>query len=265
VPSAGEYAWPHTATESLRQRIAPPAGFERAPLAAGSFGAWLRELPVEPGRGTVHLYDGRNKPAQDLHAAVIAIDTGKRDLQQCADAVMRLRAEYLFGTHQPDEVCFRAVSGDAMPYASYRKGLRPPKGRAAPWSAQAEPDSSWTGFRAYLDRVFGIANTASLARELEPVRDVRTITAGDVYIEGAQGGRFGHAVLVLDVAQNSAGERLFLIAQSYMPAQDVHVLINPVEPKLGAWYRAPANGSLETPEWSFPSGSLRRFANSCHR
>jgi Domain of unknown function (4846)/D-alanyl-D-alanine carboxypeptidase len=265
APSSAAYAWPHTATESLRQRFAPPRGFERAPLAAGSFGAWLRELPVEPGRGTVQLYDGRNKPAQNLHAAVIAIDTGQRDLQQCADAVMRLRAEYLFGTRKPDEVCFRAISGDAMPYASYRKGLRPPKGRAAPWTAQAEPDSSWSGFRAYLDRVFGLANTASLARELEPVQDVREITAGDVYIEGAHAGRFGHAVLVLDVAQNFAGERVFLIAQSYMPAQAVHVLINPVEPKLGAWYRAPANGSLETPEWSFPSGSLRRFTDACHR
>jgi hypothetical protein len=97
------------------------------------------------------------------------------------------------------------------------------------------------------------------------VRDSRTLAAGDVYIEGAHGGRFGHAVLVLDVAENGAGERVFLIAQSYMPAQDVHVLMNPVEPTLGAWYRAPANGSLETPEWSFPSGSLRRFADSCHR
>jgi hypothetical protein len=259
------YAWPHQqATQSLCDRIAPPPGYQRASLPAGSFGAWLRELPLEPGRSVVHLYDGRAKPRQNLHVAVIAIDSGKRDLQQCADAVMRLRAEYLFANGQAEDICFRAVSGDVMPYASYRRGLRPPAGRGAPWTAQASPDSSWTGFRTYLDRVFGIANTASLARELQAVRDPRAITAGDVYIEGARGGRFGHAVLVLDVAENSAGERIFLIAQSYMPAQDMHVLINAGEPKLGPWYRAPADGSLETPEWSFPSGSLRRFASSCH-
>jgi hypothetical protein len=75
----------------------------------------------------------------------------------------------------------------------------------------------------------------------------------------------GHAVLVLDVAENAAGQPVFLIAQSYMPAQDVHVLLNPGEPSLGPWYRAPADDSLETPEWSFPTGSLRRFASSCHR
>jgi hypothetical protein len=259
-----QFAWPHDrGVQSLRDRIAPPAGFQRASLAAGSFGAWLRELPLESGRGIVHLHDGRPKLAQNLHVAVIAIDAGKRDLQQCADAVIRLRAEYLFANGQARDICFRAVSGDAMPYASYRSGLRPPKGRATPWVAEAPPDASWTGFRAYLDRVFGIANTASLARELEPVRESRSITAGDVYIEGAHGGRFGHAVLVLDVAENPVGERVFLIAQSYMPAQDMHVLINPGEPSLGPWYRVPANGSLETPEWSFPSGSLRRFATSC--
>jgi Domain of unknown function (4846) len=51
-------------------------------------------LPLRDGRGTVYLNDGRAKPNQALHVAVIAIDTGKRDLQQCADAVIRLRAEY---------------------------------------------------------------------------------------------------------------------------------------------------------------------------
>lgn len=44
----------------------------------------------------------------------------------------------------------------------------------------------------------------------------------------ARGGRFGHAVLVLDVAESASDERVFLIAQSYMPAQDIHVLINRV-------------------------------------
>jgi hypothetical protein len=263
--SAVSYAWPHdVAAQPLRERIAPPRGFERVSVEAGSFAAFLRDLPLRDGRGTVYLNDGRAKPDQDLHIAVIAIDTGKRDLQQCADAVIRMRAEYLFASGHADEICFRAVSGDAMPYASYRRGLRPPRGRASPWVAEAAPDSSWTGFRAYLDRVFGIANTASLARELTPVRDVRAIEAGDVYIEGARAGRFGHAVLVLDVAQDASGERVFLIAQSYMPAQDVHVLIDEREPNLGPWYRAPADGSLQTPEWPFPRSALRRFETSCH-
>jgi hypothetical protein len=40
----------------------------------------------------VLLYNGAPKFRQDVHAAVIDIDVGTRDLQQCADATMRLRA-----------------------------------------------------------------------------------------------------------------------------------------------------------------------------
>ena len=119
---------------------------------------------------------------------------------------------------------------------------------------QAEADASWGLDCGATRRVFGIANTASLARELEPVRDPKRLEAGDVFIEGARGGRFGHAVLVLDVAESASGERVFSIAQSYMPAQDIHVLVNPGEPRLSPWYRATADGSLVTPEWSFPPG-----------
>ena len=42
---------------------------------------------------------------------------------------------------------------------------------------------------------------------------------GDVLI---QGGSPGHAVIVVDMAENPAtGEKLYLLAQSYMPAQDI--------------------------------------------
>lgn len=256
--------WPtQPDSQALEQRIAPPPGFTRVALAADSFGAWLRELPLRAGRGTVRLHDGRPKPEQDLHVAVLDLDTGRRDLQQCADAVMRLRAEYLFSQGRAQEVCFRAASGDALPYSAYRQGLRPPPGRGGPWTARAPADASRSGFRSYLDLVFNIANSASLARELRDVPDPRAIEPGDVYIERANARRYGHAVLVLDVAENAAGERVFVIAQSYMPAQDVHVLINPNNAASSPWYRAPQDGSLITPEWSFPAGSLKRFGQSC--
>ena len=264
APFTARYAFPHAAQAgSLAQRFAPPAGFTRVTLAAESFGAWLRDLPLQPGRGEVRHFDGSLKPTQRLHAAVLDIDTGRRDLQQCADAVMRLRGEYLWSADRAQSVCFRAANGDAMPYAAFRQGKRPPPGRPAPWTPQAPADSSWQGFRTYLDRVFNFASTASLTRELRPVSDARAIEAGDVFIEPARGARYGHAVLVLDVADNARGERMFMIAQSYMPAQSVHVLINPRDPALSPWYRAPADGSLETPEWSFPRASLRRFSTSC--
>ena len=79
--------------------------------------------------------------------------------------------------------------------------------------------------------------------------------AGDVFI---QGGFPGHAVLVADVAEDAGGRRVFLLLQSFMPAQDVHVLANPTSPGT-PWYPALANGDFDTPEWRFSRSDLRRF------
>ncbi|NOZ34091.1 MAG: DUF4846 domain-containing protein, partial [Chlorobi bacterium] len=76
--------------------IPVPKGYERIKVDSGSFGFWLRNVKLKTENNEVHLYDGTLKYSQDLHFAVLKFDAGKRDLQQCADAVMRLRAEYLY-------------------------------------------------------------------------------------------------------------------------------------------------------------------------
>jgi hypothetical protein len=212
----------------------------------------------------IQTVPGKVSP-QNNHLAVVDIDIGTRDLQQCADAVIRLRAEYLFDKGRYDQICFRAVSGDPMPYRSYRRGMRPPRGKAGPWTFKAGADNSRVAFRRYLDCVFRVANTASLERELRAIPDYREVEIGDVFIEAARGGKPGHAVLIMDIAQNQAGQRLFLIAQSYMPAQSIHILHNPGDRQLSPWYRPTADGSLFTPEWRFPPSSLKRFGPSCSR
>ncbi len=95
--------------------------------------------------------------------------------------------------------------------------------------------------------------TRSLQKELKTV-DINSVVPGDVLI---QGGSPGHAVIVIDVVQENS-DRQFLIAQSYMPAQDIHILKNPLG--TAAWYSIPANSSkIYTPEWVFAVNDLRRF------
>lgn len=72
--------------------IPTPAGYHRLAGGEGSFGAWLRAVPLKKGT-TVYLYNGRPKENQDAQFAVLDISVGHEDLQQCADAVMRLRAQ----------------------------------------------------------------------------------------------------------------------------------------------------------------------------
>lgn len=260
LPAQGPAPYPWrpqpSASNSLAERIAPPPGFRRIAAEPGSFGEWLRGLPLQPGRPQVRLFDGRLKGNQEAHHAVVAIDVGARDLQQCADAVMRLRAEYLYARGCEADIAFRFTSGDRAAWSDWRAGMRPRvNGNRVTWRQAAAADGGHASFRRYLDTVFTYAGSASLEKELARVADPARVESGDVFI---QGGFPGHAVLVVDVAENAAGERMFLLAQSYMPAQEVHILRNPAAGG-SPWYRAQVSGTLPTPEWRFRHEDLRRF------
>jgi hypothetical protein len=243
--------------DSLAARIAPPAGLERAAAAPGSFESWLRGLPLKKGNPPVRLYNGQEKPNQTAHWAVLDLDTGPRDLQQCADSVIRLRAEYLYAAGKFDEIHFNFTSGDRADFSRWLAGFTPTvRGNKVEWvPGRPRPDTR-AAFRAYLDVVFTYAGTASLAKELKPVPDVRQMRAGDVFI---QGGSPGHVVIVVDMAADPAGGRkAFLLAQGFMPAQDMHILRNPAS-SSGPWYDLDFGQTLRTPEWTFAAGDLRRF------
>lgn len=77
---------------TVQTRIALPAGFSRINVKEGSFEEYLRNLPLRPRGSKVHYYDGREKRDTRVYCAVVDMEIGKRDLQQCADAVIRLRA-----------------------------------------------------------------------------------------------------------------------------------------------------------------------------
>ncbi|MCP4678796.1 MAG: DUF4846 domain-containing protein [Deltaproteobacteria bacterium] len=260
-PEERDYPWMETKPgDPLWKRFSPPAGYRRIPSEKGSFANWLRLLPLKPGKPPVHLYNGDLKYSQDVHVAVVDIDVGKRDLQQCADAVMRLRAEYLLAAGSAGKICFRLGRGDRATWSKWRDGFRPPKGnKRTPWERKARPNGSYRNFRKYMNKVFGLSGTGALKGTLSQVNDVSKIEIGDVFIERQPGTNFGHAVLVMDMAENQNGRRAFLLSQSYMPAQEIHILKNNEASGLSPWYTLEPGEILKTPEWSFPPDSLRRF------
>ena len=85
---------------AIVNRIATPKGYKRVAVQKGSFEEWLRFLPLKPANTPVKLYNNKLKWNQSAHFAVMDIDVGNRDLQQCADAVMRLKAEYHYSKNR---------------------------------------------------------------------------------------------------------------------------------------------------------------------
>lgn len=232
-------AEPHT-QQTIETAFAVPQGYARTMHDKNSFAAYLRSLPLHPKGTLAKYYNGREKPSKNIYIRVINMPVGKRDLQQCADAVMRLYGEYLYSKKRYGEIKFNFVSdGKPRYYTDY-----------------AKEDYSYAKFLKYMDYVFAYANTASLHNELKPVNNINDIMPGDVFIQ--KGRPFGHAVIVIDTAVNKAGAKVFMLAQSYMPAQETQILINPNNSELSPWYEA-KKGAVKTPEWNFTDADLRRF------
>ena len=241
--------------ERLNDRVRPPRGAARVAVAGDSFGAWLRGLPLRAPGTPVRSYRGEQLHAGDDRriAAVVELDVGSRDLQQCADSVMRLDAEWRYAAGRGDEIAYPIGHRQQLAWKRWASGQRPRVGDRdqVSWVDRARPDASHRALREYLDIVFTWAGTESLADATRPVPRAE-LRAGDFFVVR---GHPGHAVLVLDIAQDDRGHRWALIGQGFMPAQDFQVLAHDGDP----WFSLDGD-PVETPFWpAFSWTTLRRL------
>ncbi|MDH5598685.1 MAG: DUF4846 domain-containing protein [Cyclobacteriaceae bacterium] len=245
--------------QTIESRFLVPSGYERISQNIDSFSGYLRRLLLKPHGSEVLYYDGKIKPNQNIYDAVVDLSIGKRDLHQCADAIIRLRAEYLYEKGDYERIHFNFTNGFNVSYKNWMEGYRIIiEGNKTYWKKTSTPSNTRHDFWKYLETVFSYAGTASLSKELKPIA-ISDIKIGDVFIKG---GFPGHAVIVVDMVENKdTGNKLFLLAQSYMPAQEIQVLKNPNDPALSPWYTTDFGATLNTPEWRFDENSLKRFQN----
>ena len=235
--------------------ISLPEGFSR--IEATGFGKYLRDLPLKPEGSSVHLYDGSVKGWQGGAFAVVDMEIGRTDLQQCADACIRLRAEYLWKSKQYSAIHFNFTNGFRADYVKWAEGYRiSVSGNRAEWYKAGEADYSYRAFRKYLNVVFSYAGTASLSKEMTSVT-IAEARPGDVFIIG---GHPGHAMMIVDMATDASGRKAILVAQSYMPAQDIHVVTNLDDRAASPWYiYDEKTQTFRFPEWTFDAGQIKRF------
>lgn len=246
-----------SAAKTIVTRFHPPAGYERKAYEKSTFQYYLSNFPLKPVNAKVYYFNGELKPNTGVYASVLNIDVGNKDLQQCADAVMRLRAEYLYGQKRFNEIHFNFTNGFRVDYFKWAEGNRIKiSGNKTSWYKAKEIDYSYKAFKEYLEIVFTYAGTLSLSKELKTI-PLDSIQVGDVFITG---GSPGHAVIVVDVSVNiKNGKRVFMIAQSYMPAQSIHLLVNENNKNLSPWYDLEQTDKLYSPEWTFEKSDLKRF------
>lgn len=245
-------------SDSLEQRIKAPMGYSRIAASEGSLGEFMRNYPLLPEGSPVLLYNGVKKNRQDVHEAVFDMNISDRDLQQCADSVMRVYAEYNWKVGNYDKIEFHFVNGFLFSYNKWRDGWRiSVRGNDVSWVKKAEYDDSWENFEDYLDLLFAYASTLSLEQESEP-QTLSDLKIGDVFLKG---GSPGHVVMVADICENGAGEKAFLLAQGYMPAQQFHVLKNVLHEDDPWYYENEFSWPFITPEYVFQEGALRKMSD----
>ena len=238
-------------------RFTPPKGYFWMKEQPGSFGEYLVNFPLHPPGFPVRDYRMVPVKTQDRHVALLKIDVGDKDLQQCADAWMRLYAEYLWSQKRFDEIGFELTSGQFFSWNDYKNGTRTKEaGKRVRFIKTGKVDDSYETFREYLNIIFRYAGTISLDRESVPVLKNSEIKSGDYLIKP---GSPGHSVIIVGVARNNAGKRLYLLAESFMPAQDIHILRNP-DAKLSPWYELDVNApQTVTAKYIFKPTSIKRF------
>lgn len=244
------------AGNSMEGRIRTPEGYKRTAASEGSLQAYLRKLELKPDGSPVMLFDNTEKGNQSAHAAVFAFDAGDGDLQQCADSIIRVYSEYYLSTGAVDKIRFHLTNGFLMDYETWRNGGRiKVQGNDVTWVSSAGYDDSYEGFRSYLKQVMIYAGTLSLSEEGHLI-DKEELKTGDMIIKG---GSPGHCVLVVDAGENESGERCYLLAQGFMPAQEFHILNNPADSSNPWYYERDLEYPVRTPQYTFGEGTIKRW------
>lgn len=246
----------NAAGNTLKTRINPPKGYKRIPAKAKSLAKFLRNYKMKKDGSPVLLYNGSQKGNQSAHIAVFKLPIENEDLQQCADSVMRVYAEYFWHTGQKDRIKFHFVDGFLAEYSKWSKGARiQVTDNGTSWINSATEDNSYKTFKKYLRMVFAYSSTLSMEKEAKKIK-LDQLRTGDIFIKG---GSPGHVVMIADICKNQNGKKAFLLAQGYMPAQEFHILKNPAHEDNPWYYEEETRYPLVTPEYTFNKGSLKRL------
>lgn len=217
-----------------------PEGFERLTVVENSFAAWIRKLPLKQDK-LLHLYNHQPSKHQHWHYAVVDMPVPENGLQQCADAVIRLKAEYYFSQKQYNKIFF-GNNQHVFSFTTMYSGC-----------------FSKTCFENYLSNVFAMCGTYTLEEMTTSMPNYNNIFPSNILLKA---GSPGHVMLVADVAYNpKTKEKIYLLLQSYMPSEEIHIVTNALNSKMGPWQNIDTNQTIKTWGYTFSKNNLRKWNN----
>ncbi|TPN83041.1 DUF4846 domain-containing protein [Aquimarina algicola] len=240
----------------ISTRVTVPSGYKRVSYKKGSFGEYLRNYPLKPYGSKIINYDNSEYFAQNWHDAILEIPVPENGLQQCADALMRIRSEYLWLHNRKDEIGFNFTSGHYCSWIKYAEGYRPKiQGNKVTFHKTSSADYSKSNFYKYLNLIYTYAGTLSMSHELRKVA-VSDVKIGDMLVKP---GSPGHIEIIVDEIINEEGHKMYLLAQGNTPAQSVCLLKNFENTSISPWYQFNEYEAVYTPSYYFDEARFIRF------
>lgn len=241
---------------TIKTRVNVPLGFKRVSYPKGSFEEYLRNYKLKPFGSKIINYDASEYFWQRGHIGILEVPVPDNGLQQCADALIRIRSEYLWDQNRKDDIGFNFTSGHYCSWIKYAKGYRPKiNGNKVTFHKTAAEDHSKTNFYKFLNLIFTYSGTMSLDYELKSIQ-AKDLKIGDMLIKG---GSPGHIVMLCDEVINEQGEKLFLIFQGNTPAQSVHLVKNLTDNSISPWYKLEDNTEISVSNYTFSNSKYVRF------
>lgn len=240
--------------KTVQTRIQTPEGFKRTEVEQGSFGEYIRDYKLLPHGTKLPVYDGTTLSSAGA-AAIFDISLGDDGYQQCADSIIRLYSDYYYENGQYDKITFQFSNGDECSYERWRKGKRMLVFGEHSFEIQgALPDDSEQQYRNYLKEVMNYAGTISLQKE-SSVISADELKIGDFICNDS------HVVMVVDVAENEKGEKIYLFGQSFIPSVCFHIIANGDGEQANAWFTQQQiqKDSFRVGEYSFKKSDIRRW------
>ncbi|SDR93547.1 protein of unknown function (4846) [Formosa sp. Hel1_31_208] len=247
----------HKDSLTIASRVNIPKGYKRVTYPEGSFQEYLRHYKLKPFGSKIINYDDSEYFWQGGHIGVLEVPVPKNGLQQCADALIRIRSEYLWDHDRKDEIGFNFTSGHYCSWTKYAEGYRPKiSGNKVTFSKTVNANHTKANFYKYLNLIYTYSGTLSLYHELIPIYDDKTLKIGDMLIKG---GTPGHIVMISDEIINENGDKLYLLFQGNTPAQSVHLVKNLEDDTISPWYFLENDIKIPVSNYVFGRSKFVRF------
>ena len=224
--------------KTIYTKVKTPKEFIRV-KPHNEFAAFINNLPLKSDKLKARLYDGSEKINDYVYIGVIDLIQPKNNVQYNGNAIIRLRAEYLYRTKQFDRIDFKI---------NPRQDLKS-------FKEFAQNDFSQKKFNEFIEYLLYNYNPNTLHHHLKSV-SLQEMQIGDIFVQRSQSR--GHAAIVIDMATDEMGNKLFLLAQAFYPGQDIYIASNLDNEEINPWYVL-KDGPILTPEWRFMPNDLMRF------